>query len=79
MAGSDVPGGGTPVTLVVSSSAVTPTPTATPGVVATPPRKPLAFTGFDLGTALVLTSLLLVVGVLFLVSGRRTTLTSRST
>jgi hypothetical protein len=64
-------GGGTPVTLVVPTVPVTPAPAATPGIVVTRPRPHLAFTGFDLSTALLLTALLLAVGVLLLVSGRR--------
>jgi hypothetical protein len=64
-------GGGTSVTLVVPPSAVTPSPTSTPGVIANHPRPHLPFSGFDLGTALVLATLLLAVGVLLLLKGRR--------
>lgn len=70
---------GTPVTLVVPPSATTPAPTATPSVVVTHPRPHLAFTGFDLSTALLLTALLLAAGLLLLVAGRRPALPSRRT
>lgn len=72
-------GGGTPVTLVVPPSAVTPSPTSTPGVVVTHPRSHLPFTGLDLTTALILTALLLAIGALLLLSGRRSTPHTRRT
>lgn len=71
--------GGTPVTLVVPPTATSPIPTATQGTSAPAPRPHLPFTGFDLGTALLLTALLLAAGFLLLASGRRPALPSRRT
>lgn len=70
---------GTTVTLVVPPAATTPAPTATPSVVVTHPHPHLPFTGFDLGSALLLTALLLAAGLLLLTSGRRPALPSRRT
>lgn len=69
---------GTEVTVTVEQQAVVP---PTVGVPQTPPdRPPLAFTGFDLVTALVLAALLLALGSLALVLARRPgTLTSGRT
>lgn len=69
MADSGSSGGGTSVTLVIPAAA-TPSPTGTPVVVVNP-RPHLPFTGFELSTALVLIALLLALGVLLVVTGRR--------
>jgi hypothetical protein len=61
--------GGTPVTLIVPPAVAQPSPT--PGVVITPPRPHLPFTGFDAGTALLLAVLLIALGALVLVKGHR--------
>ncbi|MCW2599189.1 MAG: hypothetical protein JWM02_1018 [Frankiales bacterium] len=73
MADSGSTGGGTPVTLVVLPTTSAPSPISTPIAVVTNPRPHLPFTGFDFTTALVVITLLLAVGVLLLVTGRRPT------
>jgi hypothetical protein len=70
-------GTGTSVTLVISPSPRPITP-PTPAVVVTHPRPHLPFTGFDTSTALVLMTLLFVLGVAFLLAGRRSTNSRRS-
>jgi hypothetical protein len=74
MADSGIGGDGTTVTLVVPPSGVVPTPTP-PGapVVVVSPRPHLPFTGLDVSTALILTALLLAIGALLIVSGRKPT------
>lgn len=65
-------GNGTTVTVVVPPGAVT------PGVVTPPVHKPdLAFTGFDVVTALLLAAFLLLAGASVLVAARRHAPTSR--
>lgn len=63
-------GGGTPVVLVVPPSTIAPAPPGTPAVVVSP-RPNLPFTGFDVSTVLVVTALLLALGALLLIAGRR--------
>lgn len=63
-------GGGTSVMLVVPPSATVPAPPGSP-VVLVPTRPHLPYTGFDVSTVLVLTALLLALGALLLIAGRR--------
>jgi hypothetical protein len=76
MTSSGSTGGGTTVTLVVRPPVG---PPSTPTVVVTHPRPHLPFTGFDLATVLVLITLLLAIGAMFLIAGRRPTPHNRRT
>jgi hypothetical protein len=76
MTSSGSTGGGTTVTLVVREPVGPPT---TPTVVVPQPRPHLPFTGVDLVAVLVITTLLLAIGALFLIAGRKPTSNLRRT
>jgi hypothetical protein len=76
---SGTPADGTAVTIVVPPHAVSPTTPPGAPVVVVSPRNNLPFTGFDVSTALVLTALLLAIGVVLILTGRRPTTHSRRT